>query len=286
MEDQHVTCDDLNALLGLEGYPPQAFFGVYDGHGGSEAAEYARTHLHVNIAREDSFRDDVLHAIRNGFAATDSTFLRKAEKENISSGCTVVTVLIRGRDLYVSWVGDSQMFVAKGNGDVVELMQIHKPEHEDEKKRIEDAGGVVVWYGAWRVNGVLAVARAIGDHHLKQYVISDPGQTKYELQGDEDFVILACDGLWDVLSREDVVAFLKEYRQAEQDGKAQEGMSASKALVEKALSLGSSDNISVVIVFLNPGGGIASASSSSGSAADATATPAPADGGGEPEAES
>ena len=53
-------------------------------------------------------------------------------------------------------------------GQFVELMDPHKPQREDEKKRIEESGGVIVWYGAWRVNGVLSVARAIGDRKLKQ----------------------------------------------------------------------------------------------------------------------
>ena len=61
------------------------------------------------------------------------------------------------------------------DGKVVELMKPHKPQNEDEKQRIEAAEGVVVWYGAWRVNGILSVARAIGDRKLKQWVIGDPG---------------------------------------------------------------------------------------------------------------
>ena len=69
--------------------------------------------------------------------------------------------------LYVAWLGDSQAVLCRG-GEPVELMDPHKPNRDDEKARIEAAGGVVVWYGAWRVNGVLSVARAIGDKKVKK----------------------------------------------------------------------------------------------------------------------
>lgn len=63
--------------------------------------------------------------------------------------------------MYVSWLGDSQALLVKA-GRAVEIMQPHKPEHEEEKARIEELGGCVVWFGTWRVNGNLAVSRAIG----------------------------------------------------------------------------------------------------------------------------
>lgn len=86
----------------------------------------------------------------------------------------------------------------------VKIMEPHKPHTESEKKRIEDAGGVVVWYGAWRVNGVLSVARAIGDKKLKEWVIGDPDVAEFDLDGTEEYLILACDGLWDVMDEEKV----------------------------------------------------------------------------------
>lgn len=78
-------------------------------------------------------------------------------------------------------------------------MDAHKPQREDEKKRIEEAEGVVVWYGAWRVNGILSVARAIGDRKLKQWVIGRPDVNTFDLDGTEEYLILGCDGLWDVM---------------------------------------------------------------------------------------
>jgi serine/threonine protein phosphatase PrpC len=78
----------------------------------------------------------------------------------------------------------------------------HKPNSREERSRIEDAGGVVVWAGTWRVGGVLAVSRAFGDRPLKRYVIPTPDIRDESLTQDDDCLILASDGLWDVVSNQ------------------------------------------------------------------------------------
>jgi len=78
----------------------------------------------------------------------------------------------------------------------------HKPNSKDERQRIENAGGVVVWAGTWRVCGVLAVSRAFGDRPLKRYVIATPDIKEENLKDDDEFLILASDGLWDVMSNQ------------------------------------------------------------------------------------
>lgn len=78
----------------------------------------------------------------------------------------------------------------------------HKPNLREERLRIEDAGGVVVWAGTWRVSGVLAVSRAFGDRPLKRYVIPTPDVREEALSSRDDSVILASDGVWDVLSNQ------------------------------------------------------------------------------------
>lgn len=70
-------------------------------------------------------------------------------------------------------MGDSRAVLSKG-GKAVALSVDHKPNRLDERRRIENAGGVVVWAGTWRVGGVLAVSRAFGDRMLKQYVVAQP----------------------------------------------------------------------------------------------------------------
>ena len=71
-------------------------------------------------------------------------------------------MLIDPDALYVSWLGDSQALLVR-SGQAVEIMTPHTPGNEDEKSRIVELGGCVVWFGTWRVNGNLAVSRAIGE---------------------------------------------------------------------------------------------------------------------------
>ena len=78
----------------------------------------------------------------------------------------------------------------------------HKPNSKEERQRIENAGGVVVWAGTWRVGGVLAVSRAFGDRPLKRFVIPTPDIKQEQLTSDDEFIILASDGLWDVVSNQ------------------------------------------------------------------------------------
>eukprot|EP00882_Tetradesmus_deserticola_P005575 GHRQ01005870.1.p2 GENE.GHRQ01005870.1~~GHRQ01005870.1.p2 ORF type:complete len:124 (+),score=44.00 GHRQ01005870.1:1198-1569(+) len=115
----------------------------------------------------------------------------------------------------------------------------HKPNSREERTRIEDAGGVVVWAGTWRVGGVLAVSRAFGDRPLKRYVIPTPDIKDEQLTSEDDCLILASDGLWDVVSNQDAVAIVKDIAEADK---------AARRLVDEAYQRGSNDNISCVVL--------------------------------------
>lgn len=264
MEDRHTAILDFNTFMGLEGVPPQAYFAVYDGHGGIEAAYFAQTQLHVAIAQHPEFKTNPVTALKEAFLATDKAFLEKAEREALNSGATACTVLVRGTKLYVSWLGDSQAMMYRG-GHAQDLMTPHKPERPDEKKRIEDSGGLVIWYGTWRVNGVLSVARAIGDKKLKQWVIGLPDVCEFDLDGTEDYMIIGCDGLWDVMDNDKVTAFIREWRE-----KNVGIQGVAKSMVEHCIdNLQGLDNISIVIVFFQ--NGAVAAASGHGAAIPTTA---------------
>jgi protein phosphatase 1L len=138
----------------------------------------------------------------------------------------------------VANVGDSRAVVSKG-GKAIAVSRDHKPDQTDERQRIEEAGGFVMWAGTWRVGGVLAVSRAFGDKLLKQYVVADPEIKEEVVDGSLEFLILASDGLWDVVSNDEAVAMVKPIEDPEQ---------AAKRLLQEASQRGSADNITVVIV--------------------------------------
>uniref|UniRef100_A0A8C5EWF6 PPM-type phosphatase domain-containing protein n=1 Tax=Gouania willdenowi TaxID=441366 RepID=A0A8C5EWF6_GOUWI len=209
MEDKHVLLTDFNELFGLQDGVDRAYFAVFDGHGGVDAAAFAATHLHVALSRQDTLQSDADAAFKAAFKRTDDMFRVKAKRERLRSGSTGVAVLIQGQQLTVSWLGDSQAMLVR-RGRTVTLMEPHKPEREDEKQRIEELGGCVTFMGCWRVNGTYAVSRAIGDFDQKPYVSGDADCCTVLLLGDEDFLLLACDGFFDAVTPEEVPGLVQD----------------------------------------------------------------------------
>ncbi|XP_006832445.1 PREDICTED: protein phosphatase 1E [Chrysochloris asiatica] len=245
MEDKHVCIPDFNMLFNLEDQEEQAYFAVFDGHGGVDAAIYASIHLHVNLVRQEMFPHDPAEALCRAFRVTDERFVQKAARESLRCGTTGVVTFIRGNMLHVAWVGDSQVMLVR-KGQAVELMKPHKPDREDEKQRIEALGGCVVWFGAWRVNGSLSVSRAIGDAEHKPYICGEADSASTVLDGTEDYLILACDGFYDTVNPDEAVKVVSDHLK---ENNGDSSMVAHK-LVASARDAGSSDNITVIVVFL------------------------------------
>ncbi|XP_045172547.2 protein phosphatase 1F-like [Mercenaria mercenaria] len=245
MEDKHVIIPDLNALFGLKGHPPQSFYGVFDGHAGIEAALFAAKHIHGNLVHHCDLDKDPVEACKASFKVTDEQYIPKAKKVKWRSGCTAVTALVRGNKLYLSWLGDSQASLVK-NGKVVTRMEPHKPDRQDERDRIEGLGGLVVLMGdLWRVGGNLAVSRAIGDVGYKPFISSDAEVLEIELDGTEEYMVLACDGLWDVVTEEELPQLVFNFLLESNNDRH----GVAKYLVQYAKDRESMDNISVIVVF-------------------------------------
>ncbi|KAK8732938.1 hypothetical protein OTU49_006672 [Cherax quadricarinatus] len=168
--------------------------------------------------------------------------------EKLKGGTTAVVALVREKRLVVAWLGDSQALLVRRRHPL-RMVEPHKPELPLERERVEEMGGCVInIQGTWRVLGQLAVSRAIGDREYKPYVSSECDIKSLEIEGDEDFLILACDGLWDTLTPEAAVNVVYAYL-THNDGDT-EGV--GRCLVEAARNKGSEDNITAVVVFLRP----------------------------------
>ncbi|XP_029999065.1 protein phosphatase 1F isoform X2 [Sphaeramia orbicularis] len=260
MEDKHLALADFNQLFGLQDGINRAYYAVFDGHGGVDAATYAATHLHVALSKQDTLKTDASTAFKTAFTQTDDMFRTKAKRERLRSGSTGVAVLIQDQELTLAWLGDSQAILVR-NGDAVTLMDPHKPEREDEKQRIEDLGGCITFMGCWRVNGTYAVSRAIGDFDQKPYVSGDADCSTVSLQGDEDYILLACDGFFDTVKPSEVPQLVRDAFLQPADPEAggddapsedAVGLRVAQQLVAQAKAAGSSDNITVMLVFLRP----------------------------------
>uniref|UniRef100_K3YTH0 protein-serine/threonine phosphatase n=1 Tax=Setaria italica TaxID=4555 RepID=K3YTH0_SETIT len=178
-----------------------SLFGVFDGHGGSRAAEYLKEHLFENLLKHPEFLTDTKLAISETYQKTDTDFLESEASAFRDDGSTASTAVLVGDHLYVANVGDSRAVISKA-GKAMALSEDHKPNRIDERKRIENAGGIVIWAGTWRVGGVLAMSRAFGNRLLKPYVVAEPEIQEEQVNGELECLVLASDGLWDVVENE------------------------------------------------------------------------------------
>lgn len=173
MEDEYAYED------GFMGDPTQGYFGIYDGHGGKDAVQFVRDHLHPNFAETLKTVEDVHEAFKVAYVKTDDMI---GEAKIQYSGTTTVSAFIRNegdqRKLYVANVGDARAVLAR-NGKGLRLTYDHKASDAGETKRIQDAGGFVIMN---RVNGILAVTRSLGDRAMKDYVSGEPYTTETVLE--------------------------------------------------------------------------------------------------------
>jgi len=234
----------LNLFLAIH------FLVFFDGHGGAEAAQYCKEHMHLNLIQNPNIPEDPRKAMEEMFKQTDCEFGKTASKHAQDSGATVVTVLVqkslRNRyTVFVANVGDSAAVLCR-SGKAILLSTPHKPDMKEERERIEKAGGTVVFYGTWRVNSALAVSRAIGDHIMKELIISDPAVYDFEITEDDEFIILASDGLWDVFSVQDAVNHVRRSLVGKGGVPSQD---VCNSLLNRALEKKTQDNTSIIIVF-------------------------------------
>jgi len=260
MEDTHVHMDDVNDKYKFTPDMTRAFYAVYDGHGGRHAAELAEKFLHECVLKSDDLKnkeatdDEILNVLRGGFDRTDSIIMKRSLEGMWNDGCTAVVVLVMGTKLYIGNLGDAEAVLArrKENTLTAELLTFkHKPSDPDERKRIESAGGHVVF---GRVLGSLAVSRALGDTEFKvprnkasaDFVSKDPFLKCVTIDPDVPFLIVACDGLWDKVTYQQAVDFVSSRYV---NGVSPED--TARQLVEKALKDGTLDNVSVIIVYFS-----------------------------------
>jgi serine/threonine protein phosphatase PrpC len=247
MEDRHVHIPYLDVLLNRNVKSQEvSYYAVYDGHGGQSVATYVGNHLHLNIVQNLLFERDTVKAIHEAYLLTQESLKQNAEYANSlnSAGSTSVSILIKGKTMFVSWAGDSLASIFRTDRHDEELIiPPHKPSNPDEKKRIENLGGFISdENGVARTNGVVAVTRAFGNLRHK-VIIPEPTIKQIPITGNEEFLVIACDGLWDVMTTQDVREYVDHYKSKNKKFKG-----IAESLVDEALLRGSTDNVSCVFV--------------------------------------
>jgi len=201
-------------ILQLSEDPAASFFAVFDGHGGSKVAQYAAQHLPSLLVKRPEYKQqNYALALQESFLEVDSLMRITPQLKDEVAGCTAVAVLIKDKTIWCANAGDSRAIGGVG-GRAVALSTDHKPWDEIEFKRITKAGGFVENN---RVNGNLALSRALGDFVFKnsktlpqneQIVSAEPDVMWATMTEEWDFLLLACDGIWDILDRQAVCDFV------------------------------------------------------------------------------
>lgn len=252
------------------GRPDASLFGVFDGHGsyGHDVSKYLKEHLEDCITRSLKPADMgnpelVIDALKEGFKWVNAG-IRKGTVDSIHSGSTCVVVVIIGDVCICGNVGDSRAVLVRNSSSgwfPVPLSEDHKPSVEDERARIIERGGVIaqqcsssglfsgplrVWLPGQQAPG-LAMTRSMGDTIASKIgVVGEPELRQVMLTEQDQVLVLASDGLWEVLSNEEVVAILKRYDSSAAD-------QAAERLMEEAQRRwdGSTvDDTTIVLVWL------------------------------------
>eukprot|EP00123_Amoebidium_parasiticum_P020114 comp42045_c0_seq1/m.47452 comp42045_c0_seq1/g.47452 ORF comp42045_c0_seq1/g.47452 comp42045_c0_seq1/m.47452 type:complete len:354 (-) comp42045_c0_seq1:73-1134(-) len=227
------------------------YIGLYDGHGGSRCADFvaARMHyyLHQHLQGVDEHDADLCEVLRKGFHSTSwelDVFIAASldTPQEIRCGTTALVALVRGsHDLALAHVGDCRALFVGAEGSEW-LNNPHTLLNGNERARVLRCGGEVYEdsEGLPRVNGKLTVARAFGDSSLRQYgVIPEPEVMDREIHAQDGFMIMATDGLWDVMDAKQATGLVQQ---------STSPTDAAARLCMEAELAGTQDNTTVLVV--------------------------------------
>lgn len=249
-EDKHIV------LLNSDNKDPQQnpvnFFAIFDGHGGKEISK------HMNETVTPHFMGkQVAYPLSKKYVYTLYDNIQKELKTipaSNSSGTTALVVVNfkTGDDHYINVInlGDCRCIICRDNF-AMPLTKDHKPNWPEERHRIEKIGGTITFDGTdFRIKD-LSVSRAFGDVDAAPFVTYKPDVFRYKLDKNDKFLVMACDGLWDVLANWEVTNFvLLQCYDNTTKNRINKNVNIAKKLAEMALQKGSSDNITVIVIFL------------------------------------
>jgi serine/threonine protein phosphatase PrpC len=212
--------------------------------------DVVKSHLSEGVSDQAAVQD----RLRTAYLAIDADMRQQVEREapDDQSGCTAISGMVTPEYVVVANAGDCRSIVMK-DGAVEPMSYDHKPYNPIETARIEKAGGCV---SMKRVNGDLAVSRAFGDYGYKQRSEMKPEEQqvcaepdfKFVSRGDGniEFLLICCDGIWDVMSNEEAGEFVKSEIQA--GWKGMQVSDITSKLIDTCLKKGSKDNMSASLV--------------------------------------
>ena len=251
----------------------EAFFGVIDGHGGERTAESLFIDLPKLLRQHPSYRSDVKQAIRDVCAEVDRRYVKQSVAVTMDqSGAVASFVLIRGSQIICASVGDCRTVLSRAGGIAVQLSHDHTLDNVAEYNRVAATDAKI---SRGRIFGDLVVTRSFGDARHKpltcrkllgnsmasdptveefDYITAVPEIIVQDIKPDDEFLIMASDGLWDVFTSQNAVDFVRghfeEVRHSDRTIRVEDITEACKKLIKSAHRKGSRDNVTVCIVCL------------------------------------
>lgn len=250
-EDQHSTILNLNK--NNKEMNNINFLGVYDGHGGKAVSKYLKENLPIYFIKKFKkniyLKQDMFSKYVNNVYNLIQDNLKNNHPRAVnycgSTSCITIHCINKENEsfLWIINVGDSRAVLSNENGIAIPLSKDHKPNSPEERVRIENLGGKIIYDGVdWRIKN-LSLSRAFGDIECTPYVTHLPQIYCRKLSKGDKFLILACDGLWDVLNNQDAVDFILDLETKNYRG------NYAKVLAEYALEKGSMDNVTVIVYY-------------------------------------
>ncbi|KAJ1431864.1 phosphatase 2C-like domain-containing protein [Ochromonadaceae sp. CCMP2298] len=234
--------EDRHHELRGRGAADSSLYGVFDGHGGSRAAQYTKDYLLKSIVTDVEFEESPSKAMFRSFFKVDSEFSAKARLQMLTDGTTSTVAIIHDGRIFVGNAGDSRAVLVQKGGKVMPMSIDHRPDRTDEAERIRKLGGSVVHWGRWRVEGILAVSRSIGDVTLQPYITCEPEIMEKQIENEDEYLVLASDGVFDTMTNEDVAKIVLR------NGK--DFLNVSKRVCTEAIIMGSTDNVTALVIDL------------------------------------
>ncbi len=241
---EHEMEDFLKAHPEYQGDKLQALFTIFDGHSGTEVAQECLEKFPTVFAKSlEEKKNDISEAFKQTYLTLDEGF--KQWEDRGSTGIVIYVCLEdKKRVFYSSNVGDSRAALVKKD-EAIRCSYDHKATDKPEIKRAKEIGGLFFKH---RLGGVLAITRSLGDFTFKCDIggglIAEPTTNKFTVEPDDKFLVLASDGLWDMINEEKLYNLVKESPNLNAQEMAQ-------FLVKSSKELGSRDNISCIVVKLN-----------------------------------
>lgn len=255
-EDKH------NIILNEEGHYDSTmarvnYLGIYDGHGGKFVSDFLSEQLPVLF-----MNGSTTYPITKGFILKNFQYIQdllkyKYKKYAMHCGSTCLVVIHYKSPVDGKYIinlintGDSRCIICRDNLGIP-LCKDHKPHWPEERHRIEQLGGKIYLDGEdYRIKE-LSVSRSFGDIEAEPFVTYLPDIYRYKLEKNDKFIVMACDGLWDQLSNQEVVNFiLVECYDSTTNTRINTHVNVAKKLGEYAIQRGSGDNITIIILFLD-----------------------------------